>query len=289
MLLEAFDSNWIAPLGPDVDAFEAELAARVAMPHAVALSSGTAALHLALLGVGVGPGDLVFTSTFTFAATANAIRYCGAEPVFLDSDTDSWNLDPDLLAEALHNAAARGRLPAAVLVVDLYGQCADHDRIAAACAEFGVPVVEDAAEAVGATYRGRPAGSFGQVAAFSFNGNKIVTTSGGGALLSGDIELVDHARHLATQARQPVPHYEHHHIGFNYRLSNLLAAVGRMRESGIDAIRISPQPHHMKAIIDAFDAARRGRSATIDAGWSAHGMVDGYWRGVPGIDAATIQ
>lgn len=226
LLLRALDSGWVSTVGPALGEFEAELAGQAGVAAAVALSSGTAALHLALLGVGVRPGDRVFTSTFTFAATANAIRYCGAEPVFVDSDTLTWNLDPDLLADALEQAADDGRLPAAVLVVDLYGQCADHDRIAAVCAAHGVPVVEDAAEAVGATYRGRPAGSFGRAGIYSFNGNKIVTTSGGGALLSDDVDLVDRARHLATQARQPVAHYEHHDIGFNYRMSNLLAAVG---------------------------------------------------------------
>jgi len=226
LLLHALDSGWISTVGPALAEFEAALAAHAGVRGVVALSSGTAALHLALLGVGVRPGDRVFTSTFTFAATANAIHYCGAEPVFIDSDRTSWNLDPDLLADALSAAAAAGRRPAAVLVVDLYGQCADHDRIAEVCAAHGVPIVEDAAEAVGATYRGRPAGSFGRVAAYSFNGNKIITTSGGGALLSDDTDLVHRARHLATQARQPVAHYEHHDIGFNYRMSNLLAAVG---------------------------------------------------------------
>jgi len=235
LLLDAFDSNWVAPLGPHVDAFERELAARVGIAHAAALSSGTAALHLGLLLLGVKPGDTVLTSTLTFAATANAITYAGATPVFVDSDADTWNVSPSLLAEELDACAARGKLPAAAIVVDLYGQCADWDPIAQACARYDVPVIEDAAEALGATYRGRPAGVFGEMAAFSFNGNKIITTAGGGMLVSAREEHVKRARFLATQARDPAPHYQHTHIGFNYRLSNLLAAVGRGQLRVLDA------------------------------------------------------
>ncbi len=235
LLLDAFDSGWIAPLGPHVDAFERELAARAGVAHAAALSSGTGALHLAMVLLGVGPGDEVVTSTLTFAATANAIRYVGATPVFVDSDERSWNMDPALLREELAAAAARGKLPKAVVVVDLYGQCADYDPIQAACAEYGVPIVEDAAEALGASYRGRPAGSLGALGVLSFNGNKIITTSGGGALLSDDSERIARARFLATQARDPAPHYEHSTVGFNYRMSNLLAALGRGQLEGLDA------------------------------------------------------
>jgi len=227
MLGEAIASGWIAPLGPHVDAFEAEVCARVDMPHAVALSSGTAALHLALLALGVGRDDTVWTSTLTFAATANAIAYVGARPVFLDSDRASWNLDPGLLAEELERAARANALPKALIGVDLYGQTADWDPIIAACRHHGVPIIEDAAEALGATYRGRPAGSLGDLSILSFNGNKIITTSGGGMLLAARKDWADRARHLATQAREPVRHYEHKDIGYNYRLSNLLAAVGR--------------------------------------------------------------
>ena len=233
-LLAAFDSNWIAPLGPEVDAFERDLAARVGVQDAAALSSGTAALHLALILLEVGPGDEVWTATLTFAATANAIRYVGATPVFIDSERESWNLDPALLREALRDASARGALPKALVVVDLYGQCADYDPILAACQEYGVPVIEDAAEALGATYRGKPAGSFGAIGVLSFNGNKIMTTSGGGALVSDDSALVERARHLASQARQPAAHYEHEEVGYNYRLSNLLAAVGRAQLARLD-------------------------------------------------------
>ena len=239
-LLAAFDSNWIAPLGPEVDAFERDLAARVGVQDAAALSSGTAALHLALILLEVGPGDEVWTATLTFAATANAIRYVGATPVFIDSERESWNMDPALLREALRDAAARGALPKALVVVDLYGQCADYDAILAACQEYGVPVIEDAAEALGATYRGKPAGSFGAIGVLSFNGNKIMTTSGGGALLCDDVALVERARHLASQARQPAAHYEHEEIGYNYRLSNLLAAVGRAQLARLDAVRRAP-------------------------------------------------
>ncbi|HEY1086985.1 MAG TPA: DegT/DnrJ/EryC1/StrS family aminotransferase [Archangium sp.] len=222
LLLEAFDSNWIAPLGPHVDAFEKEFAARVQMPHAAALSSGTAALHLALQLVGVGRGDEVLVSSLTFAASANPIVYQGATPVFIDAETETWNLDPALLEEAI----AKKR-PKAVIAVDLYGQCAQLDRIEAICQRHEIPLIEDAAEALGATWKGRQAGSFGQLAAFSFNGNKIITTSGGGMMVSRDAALIEKARFLATQARDPAPHYQHSHIGQNYRLSNLLAAVGR--------------------------------------------------------------
>ncbi len=227
LLLDAFDSNWVAPLGPHVDGLEEEFAPLVGREHAVALSSGTAALHLALVMLGVEAGDEVYTSTLTFAATANAVRYTGATPVFIDSDPDSWNMDPDLLAEELATAFRENRLPKAVLVVDLYGQCADYDRILPICARYDVPVVEDAAESLGATYNGHPAGAFGDLAAFSFNGNKIITAGGGGMLVASRRDYAERARFLATQARDPAPHYEHSTVGFNYRMSNLLAATGR--------------------------------------------------------------
>jgi len=227
LLAEALESNWIAPLGPHVDAFEAELAAACGVGHAAALSSGTAALHLALLLAGVEPGDEVWCSDLTFVASANAAVYCGARPVFVDADPTTWTIDPALVAEELGRAARAGRLPRALIAVDLYGQCCDYERLAAACAEHGVALIEDAAEALGASYRGRPAGSFGACAVLSFNGNKVITTSGGGALVSDDPELAARARFLASQAREPAPHYEHAALGYNYRLSNLLAAVGR--------------------------------------------------------------
>ena len=224
---EAFESNWIAPLGPHVDAFERELAAMVGRPHAAALSSGTAALHLAVRMLGIGEGDEVLVSDLTFSATVNAIVYERARPVFIDATRESWNLDPGLLAEELERCGRTGRLPKAVIAVDLYGQCADYDPILAACERWGVPLIEDAAEALGASYRGRPAGSFGVMAAFSFNGNKIITTSGGGMLVADEERWTRQARFLATQARDPAPHYEHSQIGFNYRMSNVAAAIGR--------------------------------------------------------------
>ncbi|GII21213.1 DegT/DnrJ/EryC1/StrS family aminotransferase [Planosporangium mesophilum] len=233
-LLDAVRSGWVAPLGPSVDAFEREMAERVGVAHAVALSSGTAALHLALLGLGVGPGDVVVVPTLTFAATANAVVYTGAEPVFVDCDPATGNLDAALLADTLVALRSEGRRVGAVVPVDLFGRCADYAAILPLCAEYGVPVVEDAAEALGATYRGAAAGSFGRAAVLSFNGNKIMTTSGGGMLLSDDAELAAHARYLATQARQPVVHYEHTDIGYNYRLSNLLAALGRAQLARLD-------------------------------------------------------
>ena len=227
LVRDAFASNWIAPLGPHVDAFEREFAAAVGVPHAVALSSGTAALHLAVKLLGVGPGDEVLCSTLTFSASANAIAYEGGAPVFVDCEPATWNLDPALLDEELWECARRGRLPKAAIVVDLYGQSADHEPILAACATHGVPVIEDAAEALGASYRGAPVGRFGRCGVFSFNGNKVITTSGGGMLVSEDAEFVRRARFLATQARDPAPHYQHSAIGYNYRLSNVLAAIGR--------------------------------------------------------------
>jgi dTDP-4-amino-4,6-dideoxygalactose transaminase len=224
---QVFDSNWIAPLGPQVDAFEAEFAAAVGAPHALALSSGTAALHLALIHLGVGPGDEVLVSTLTFSASANPVVYLGAKPVFIDSERVSWNLDPALVCEAIERKARQGRLPKAVIPVHLYGQSADLDPILAICARYEIPVIEDAAEALGATYRGRSPGTLGRAGIFSFNGNKIITTSGGGMLVSSDKELIEHARKLAQQARDPAPHYQHSEIGYNYRLSNVLAAIGR--------------------------------------------------------------
>ena len=227
LVKEAFASNWIAPLGPHVDGFERELAEYVEMPYAAALSSGTAALHLALRMLGVQRNDEVICSTLTFSASANPILYEGARPVFVDAEADSWNMDPELLREALADAARRGKLPSAVIVVDLYGQCADYSRIVPICEEFGVPLIEDAAEALGATCGPKPAGSFGTCSVFSFNGNKIITTSGGGMLVSREREMIERARYLATQARDPAPHYQHSTVGFNYRLSNVLAAIGR--------------------------------------------------------------
>jgi dTDP-4-amino-4,6-dideoxygalactose transaminase len=223
----AIDSNWVAPIGPDLDAFEADLAAVSGRKYAVGLSSGTAGLHLCLHAHGIGSGDRVAVSSFTFAASANAVAYTGAEPVFVDSDESSWNMSPELLDEVLGEANHDGRPIAAVLAVDLYGQCCDYDRITEVCERRDVLLISDAAESLGAFYKGRPAGSMGKAAVFSFNGNKIITTSSGGMVVTDDEALAQRIRFLATQAREPVPHYEHEEVGFNYRLSNLLAAFGR--------------------------------------------------------------
>jgi dTDP-4-amino-4,6-dideoxygalactose transaminase len=227
LILDAIDSNWIAPLGPDLDAFEEEVADATGVAHAVGVTSGTAALHLALHEMGIGPGDEVLVATLTFAACANAVRYTGAQPVFVDADSGTWTLSVELTEEELDARARAGRLPKAAIVVDLYGQCADYDRLLPLFDSYGVPVIEDAAEALGATYRSRLAGSFGHCGVVSFNGNKIVTASSGGMFLCQDPVLAARVRHLATQAREPVVHYEHTEVGFNYRLSNLLAAFGR--------------------------------------------------------------
>lgn len=233
-VIAAMRSGWIAPLGPDVDAFEAELAGRVSVAHAVALSSGTAALHLGLLGLGVGRGDIVLTSTMTFAATANAIVYTGAEPFFIDCELETGNMDPALLREAIEHLTKDGERIGAIMPVDLLGKAVDYTEICAIADEFGIPVLADAAESLGAQHRGRAAGSFGQASVVSFNGNKIMTTSGGGMLLTDDADLAVRARYLATQARQPVAHYEHVEIGYNYRMSNLLAALGRAQLTRLD-------------------------------------------------------
>ena len=227
LLLDAFDSNWIAPLGPHVDAFEREIAARVGVGAAAALSSGTGGLHLALILLGVGVGDEVIVSDLTFAASANVVRYVGATPVFVDADEATWTMDPALLGEAIDEGVRRGKPPKAIIAVDLYGQSADYDRLAAVAAPHGIPIIQDASESLGATYRGRPAGIEGVFGVFSFNGNKILTTSGGGMLISNDTAAIAEARTLASQARDPAPHYQHSKIGYNYRLSNLLAAIGR--------------------------------------------------------------
>ncbi len=234
LVAEAIASNWIAPLGPHVDEFEREFAARVGMEHAAALSGGTAALHLALKIIGVGPGDEVLVPTLTFIGGVSPVTFLGASPVFIDSECESWNIDPDLVAKEVDAAARRGRLPKAVIVTDLYGQAADLDRVLAICAPYGIPVVSDTAEGLGATYKGRHAGQGSRAAIFSFNGNKIITTSGGGMLASDDGALIARARFLSQQARDPAPHYEHTEIGFNYRLSNVLAALGRAQLATLD-------------------------------------------------------
>lgn len=233
-LLRALDGGWLAPVGPDLDLFEAELARVAGRRHAIGVASGTAALHLILHALGVDARHDVLVPTLTFVATANAVRYCGARTVFVDSDDATWCVDPALVIDELDQRARKGNLPGAVITVDLYGQVADTEPIAQRCAELGVPLIEDAAEAIGASRVNRPAGAFGRAAAFSFNGNKLITTSGGGAVVTDDDALASRIRYLATQAREPVLHYEHSELGFNYRLSNVLAALGRAQLSTLE-------------------------------------------------------
>lgn len=224
---EAFATNWIAPLGPNVDAFEQEFAEHVGAKHAVALSSGTAALHLALIEAGVGQGDEVLVSDFTFCASVNPILYQAGIPIFVGSEDVSWNMDPNILEDVLRQRASVGRVPKVLILVHLYGQSADLDAIKALCEKYGVILIEDAAEALGASYKEKSPGVFGKTGIFSFNGNKIITTSGGGMLVTEDADIAAHVRKLATQARDNAPHYQHSEIGFNYRMSNVLAGIGR--------------------------------------------------------------
>lgn len=289
-VLRALRSGWVTPLGPDVDAFEAEIATRVGVRHAVALSSGTAALHLALLQTGAGPGTVVVLPTMTFAASANAVVYTGAQPVFVDCQPSDGNVDPGLLLEAVDTLRSEGEEVAAVMTVDLFGRCVDYDQIVTELRKRGVPLIEDAAEALGAAYQGRSAGSFGLAAALSFNGNKIMTTSGGGMLLSDDEAVIERARYLATQARQPVSWYEHTEVGYNYRMSNVLAALGRgqltrldemiarrkqIRELYREGLRDVP---HVRFLSDGHD-----RGDSEDNGWLTVITVDEQAGG--GVDA----
>ena len=265
---EAFETNWVTPLGPHVDAFEREFAEIVGAPHAVAVSSGTAALHLALILAGVGPGDEVLVSTLTFVASVNPIVYVGATPVFIDSERRSWNMDPELLESALDERARVGRPPKAVVLVHLYGQSADLDPIVAACDRHGVTLIEDAAEALGTSYRGRAPGTLGAVGVFSFNGNKIITTGGGGMLTTPSHDLALHARKLATQARDPAPHYQHSEIGFNYRLSNVLAAIGRGQLHALEA-RVAARRHNFAFYAEALRDIP-GIEFMPEASWGRH-------------------
>ncbi|OQP03967.1 pyridoxal phosphate-dependent aminotransferase [Geobacillus sp. 46C-IIa] len=253
---EAFETNWIAPLGPNVDAFEKELAAYVGAKGAAAVSSGTAAIHLALRLLGVERGDVVFCSSLTFVASANPILYQGAEPVFIDSEPDTWNMSPQALERAMDAAKREGKLPKAVVVVNLYGQSAKMDEILAICDRYGVPVVEDAAESLGSTYKGKKSGTFGAFGIYSFNGNKIITTSGGGMLVSDDVDALQRARFLATQARDPAPHYQHSQMGYNYRMSNIVAGIGR-------------------AQLEVLDERVKTRRAIFDRYVQALGKIDG--------------
>lgn len=224
---DAFTTNWVAPLGPNVDGFEADLSSYTTVPYAAALSSGTAALHLALMILGIGKEDIVLCQSFTFSASANPVVYLGATPVFIDSETDTWNMDPVFLEKAIKHYVSIGKKPKAIIPVHLYGMPAKLNAIMQLAKEYEIPVIEDAAEALGSMYQNKPCGSFGDFGILSFNGNKIITTSGGGALLSANNDWIVKARFLATQARDPAPHYQHSHIGYNYRMSNVLAGIGR--------------------------------------------------------------
>lgn len=224
---EAFDTNWIAPLGPNVDGFEHDLEGFTGSAFAAALSSGTASLHLALIILGVQAGDEIICQSFTFSATANPIVYLGATPVFVDSEPETWNMSPELLEQAIKDRMAKGKKPKAIIPVHLYGMPAQMERIMAIATRYDIPVIEDAAEALGSAIKGKNAGTFGIMGILSFNGNKIITTSGGGALIADNRELVERARFLSTQARDSAPHYEHSEIGYNYRMSNISAGIGR--------------------------------------------------------------
>lgn len=247
---EAFETNWIAPLGPNVDGFENELASYVGIQGAAAVCSGTAAIDLALNLLGVGAGDIVFCSSLTFIASANPIVYRGATPVFIDSEWDTWNMSPQALERAFEDANERGELPKAVIIVNLYGQSAKMVELMEICRRYDVPVVEDAAESLGSTYKGKKSGTFGKYGIYSFNGNKIITTSGGGMLVSEDLDALKHARFLATQARDAAKHYQHSVIGYNYRLSNVLAGIGRGQLEVLDE-RVAQK----RAIFERYEKA----------------------------------
>ena len=300
LVLEALRSGWVAPLGPMVDRFEQLIAERVGVKHALALSSGTAALHLALLHHGVKAGDVVVVPSMTFAATTNAIVYTGAEPVFVDSQASDANVDVALLIEAVDTLRSEGKNVAAVVAVDLYGRAANYTELLPALAERGIPLVEDAAEALGASLDGRGCGSFGSCAAISFNGNKIMTTSGGGMLVSDDEELISRARYLSTQARQPFPWYEHTEVGYNYRLSNILAALGIAQLERLDSMiarRREIRDMYATAFAD-LDVRFLGRSNddddSTDNCWLTSVVVDGFdWDKlnalIDGFNAANIE
>jgi dTDP-4-amino-4,6-dideoxygalactose transaminase len=276
-VVRAMRSGWIAPLGPDVDAFEREMGDRIGVTHAVALSSGTAALHVVLAAWGIGPGDIVLTSTMTFAATANAICYTGAEPFFIDCDPRTGNMDPELLERALASLAASGEKAAAIVPVDLLGKAVDYTSICEIAGRYGVRVLADAAESLGATHRNRAAGSFGDAAVFSFNGNKVMTTSGGGMVMTDDAELAARVRYLSTQARQAVVHYEHTEVGYNYRLSNLLAALGRAQLSRLDemiARRRAVRAEYREIFAATRGAEVFGGDDSEDNAWLTSVLVD---------------
>lgn len=276
-LIDAFDSNWIAPAGPALNEFEARVRSVSGTEAAVAVTSGTAALHLALRVLGIGPGDIVLVPTVTFVASANVVRYVGAVPHFVDCDPRTGNVDPDQLERAILNLDAVGYRPAAVMTVDLYGACANYAEIERTCRTFDIPIIEDAAEAIGATHLGRPAGSFGRLAAFSFNGNKLVTTGGGGALV-GEASLVEHARHLSSQARNPAIHFEHSELGYAYRLSNISAAIGCSQLERLDTLVARTRAIHRRYVdelshIEGLDVISQDRDGRGN-GWLTVVQID---------------
>ena len=255
---EAFETNWIAPLGTNVNAFEEEMTAYAGTAGSAVLSSGTAAIHLALDLIGVGQGDVVFCSSLTFVASANPILYLGGEPVFIDSEDETWNMSPDALTRAMEDAHAAGKLPKAVIVVNLYGQSAKMDELMAICDLYDVPVIEDAAESLGSSYKGKKSGTLGKFGIYSFNGNKIITTSGGGMLISDDVDELEHARFLATQARDQAKHYQHSSVGYNYRMSNILAGVGRAQLAVLDK-----RVEEKRAVFTRYEEALGGIDGVI--------------------------
>ncbi|WP_338025016.1 DegT/DnrJ/EryC1/StrS family aminotransferase [Brachybacterium vulturis] len=291
-VIEAFDSGWIAPLGPAVDDFEQRMADRLGRRHAVALSSGTAALHLGLLAWGVGPGDVIPTSTMTFAATANAISYTGATPYFVDADPQTGQMDPGLLEEVLSTLQRDGRSVPAVVPVDLLGSCADYTRIGAIAWRYGARVLADSAESLGAHHAGRPAGKLGDAAILSFNGNKVMTTSGGGMYLTDDEATASRVRFLATQAREPVAHYEHREIGYNYRLSNLLAGVGIAQLGRLDdmiARRRARREAYAALVADSPGVEIFQRSGDLDDNcWLTAAVVDPDVAGFSAADLGAV-
>lgn len=281
-LLRAIRSGWVTPLGPEVDAFESEICERIGVRHALALSSGTAALHLALLELGAKPGTCVVLSSMTFAATANAVAYTGADAVFVDSNESDGNVDTALMLEAVRTLQDEGREVVAAIPVDLFGRCVAYDDLESGLKKRGVPMLADAAESLGATYKGKAAGAYGRAAAFSFNGNKIMTTSGGGMLVSDDEELINRARYLSTQARQPAPWYEHTEIGYNYRMSNILAALGRAQLAKLDdfiARRREIRRMYMAAFADIDGLRFLGSADDVD------GTTENCW--LTAIDLGT--
>ena len=280
---EAFDTNWIAPLGANVDGFEQELAAYVGIKAASATSSGTGAIHLALDLLGVKAGDAVFCSTLTFIASANPILYLGAKPVFIDSEPTTWNMSPQALAKALDEAATEGRLPKAVIVVNLYGQSARMDEIMQLCNQYDVPVIEDAAESLGSSYKGKKSGTFGHFGIYSFNGNKIITTSGGGMLVSDDEALIARSRFLATQARDAAKHYQHSVVGYNYRMSNIVAGIGRGQLEVLD-VRVAQK----RAIFERYANAFREIDG-IDMMPELEGTFSNRWLSTMTLDPEKIS